>query len=352
MANNITIDRDAEARAVANTDKLADLADSYHGQESAHRAAVAEVARIEQAWASGDGTPTAQDHVLAVTEVKRTEALAKRVGDQLQRLAGSAPLLGFDFALTVAQMVHELYGETRTVVADRPPAETPKVGNSPLLYVVQSRDVHDEGGGILSADLNLALYGRSRIIAAPPVDEIERLFKAAGWIVDVTRHEPREVGQAWLSSVSLRVKRGWLTVPVIDQDADSSPRYVENRFGAGGVYMLHDLVSSEIQAVAQRHQLAAAFSPYASRSSIKTDGDGVIYERLVLPFGLKLDGEWSGLTSSALVDAVIPGLARLLVPGLGVIESVTDAKPERGHALMFTLVRREPVRAAAEDDAA
>lgn len=350
---NITVDPGAEARAAANVERLADLADAYHEHDEAHRTAVAEVSRIERAWANGDGTPTAQDHILANTEVTRCEALKKRSGQQLQALDNAAPVQTFEFASEVAHKVAELYGGTRTVISDRLPSEAPKVGTNPVLYVAQSRQAHDEGGGALAVDVDLVLYGKSRIISAPPREDIARVFTEAGWRVDVNRSDPERVADVWRSAVRLRIKRGWLPVPLVDAAGDASPRYVENRAEVGGVYMLADLLRSELAYAAERcGNRLHKFEPLSTASTVNTS-EGETRERLTLGFTLKLDRA----PYSPVVAQACAGLVGMLVPRLGVVEHVIDEpNPGRGHARTFVLVRREPVAGpddnTAEDDAA
>jgi hypothetical protein len=211
--------------------------------------------------------------------------------------------------------------------------------------VVQNRQAHDEGGGILAADLDLVLYGKSRIIAAPPREDLEGLFKAAGWLVDVTRHDPEQVADVWRSSVRLRVRRGWLPVPRIDPEGSASPRYIENLAEVGGVYMLAEVVRSELAYVAERYgNRLAKFDPTGNASTVG-ESDGVTRERLTFGFTLELERA----PYAPLVDQACGGLVGMLVPGLGVVEQVIEEpKPERGYVRTFVLVRREA--AVREDD--
>lgn len=347
MADIITIDPEAAARAVANVGKLSGLVAAYTEREAARRTAESEVARIERAWGAGDSTPTAQDHILATTEVTRSSELAKRAGHQLKALHNSAPVQSFKLAAEVARRIAELYGETRTIISDRLPVETPKVGNNPVLYLIQSRETNDEGGGALAADVDLALFGRSRIVAAPPREDIEATFKAMGWFVDVSRRDPEQTGGVWVSVVNLRIKRAWMPIPFIDPDRQAKPRYAENRMVATGEYALSDLMGDELsRGAAQQGDRLAEFNPLAFNSSVSTDGDGVTRERLTAQFTIKLR---SGSTVE-LVSRTRAGLVGVFVPGLGVVERVTDGAPDHGHLWAFTFVRREP--APAEDEQA
>jgi hypothetical protein len=354
----ITIDPAALARATANADGLADLADAYRDREAARREAAADVARIERAWKLGDDGPSAQDHVLAVTEVTRSGALADRYGSQLSALHNAAPVLSFDFANEVAERVSDLYGGVRTVVSDQFPAELPKVGTNPVLYVLQRREAHDEGGGMLAGSVDLILYGKSRIIAAPPREDFQALFDAAAWHVNVTRSASEDLGSAWKSTVRLNVVRAWLPVPVIDPDATPAPQHAGNRIATSGVLLLGDVLSSELGDLTRTAGAAlASFNLAAASSNVSTDSNGVTHELLTVRVTASLSDPASrqGL-ARALFGHACAGLVGVLVPTLGVVAKVTEPRGAEGLVQTFDLVRREPVRADngeaedAEDD--
>lgn len=343
--NNIKIDPEAAKRAEATRNKLADLADVWTTRDAEHCAAVAELERIKAAWRSGDDGPTAQDHNLAELGLTRAEALLDAAGRKLGAEDRRRKALNFDLAIEVAQRVADLYGGVRTVVTDKLPDELPKVGHGAILYVIQSCREWDEGYGLLALDsLTLALYGRSRIISAPPVGDFDKLFADAGWKVETTRDNPEQVEvNVWKSFIHLKIERAWLSVPWIDLGAEVHCHHSGNRVGAPGLTTLVDMVGGSLAQVAASARVAIThFATSSAVAKVTTNADGITTERLTLGFAFSVDSGGWRVTGSQLCDLALAGLVGQLVPGLGVCTEAVDAKPTEGRAWTFTLVRRQP----------
>lgn len=361
MSNSITtteqypIEPSALEAAKHGKATLAEAADVWYVRESEERQAKRDLAAIEHAWKIGDAGPSAMDYAVAQAGVKRAELLKARAGVTLQTLANSAPITSFELAQRVAELVAPLYGDdVKITISNRLPAQPPKpTAAAPILVIAQTRQAHEEGGGMLAAQLQLGLYSRSKLVSSPIEEELQEAFDSAAWHVKVSRKASRQISGVWLSEVALDVQRGWLPIPLVTGER-VQPRHRINELSVMGDLLLRDAITEDTIRILNR----AGFSATSADARIAQVGieqrEDVVKESLVAFVKVSVDGREGYRTPTGeAVAAAAAGLRGVLIPGLGVVVSSAvsdDTAKGWPHAVRLSVVRREPLPEDQDDD--